>query len=104
MNFLKSCITSAVKAIIGLFLILLLATVFSSSDKSKTSATTGYLKAGAEYYDSDKNFFKNLKKVKVEISEQKVMTSSGKEVVQIYFLEGKRSGRYGYTYEEYISQ
>ena len=52
----------------------------------------------ASQYATDlKYFYQNVKKVKVEVSKQKVMTATGKEVVQIYFLEGKRSGQYGYT-------
>lgn len=105
MNFLKSCIVSGLKAIIGLFLIIFLLSLFSVINKSdEPKYNIGYLKAGAEYYDSDKNFYQNVKKVKVEVSKQKVITSTGKEVIQIYFLEGKRSGQYGYTYEENLTQ
>lgn len=107
MNFLKNCIASGVKAIIGIFVIfvaLAVASAFIGYDKHKDNYYKGYLKVGAEYFDSDENYFKNQKRVKVEVSKDKIAMPTGKGVVQVYFLEGRRSGQYGYTYEENIEK
>ena len=68
-----------------------------------SNGDTGYLKQGAEWLDGNGDFHYNSRKVKVEIGKQKIVASDGK-LTQIYFLEGKYSGIWGYTRENCLSK
>ena len=68
-----------------------------------SNGDTGYLRQDAEWLDGNGDFHYNSKKVKVEIGKQKVVASDGR-LTQIYFLEGKYCGVWGYTSEYNISR
>ena len=64
----------------------------------------GYLKAGAVWRDLFGNLYKNSYTTKVEIWTQRIVVADGGELIQIYFLEGKYIGFWGYTTENFLSR
>ena len=58
----------------------------------------GYLKQDVQWLDGNGDFHHNSRKVKVEIGKQKIEALDGK-LTQIYFLEGKNAGMWGYVSE-----
>ena len=68
-----------------------------------SNGDTGYLKQGAEWLDGNGDSHYNSRKVKVEISKQKVVALDGK-LTQIFFLEGDYKGSWGYTRENFLSR
>jgi hypothetical protein len=107
LNFLKSCISSAIKAIVGLvviFFLLVVASAVIGDKKDKTPPTIGYLKSGASFeYEREWYQYKTPLKVKIYWSD-KVMSAKGKELIQFEFLEGKYAGKWGYATEESFSR
>ena len=76
-----------------------------SSEEKKPSSKIGYLKKGASWQDETGKAYYNREKVKVEIKwTPKLVTETGGDLIQIYFLEGDYSGRWGYVREISLSQ
>lgn len=76
--------------------------VYSTTEKVSTY-DNGYLAGGSEWFDGSGNSHYNSKKVKVEITNNTIVTSSGTRLKQIYFLEGNYIGSWGYTRASYLS-
>lgn len=74
------------------------------SNNLSNSYDIGYLRGGSTWLDGNGNSHYSSNSVKVEIWKQKIVTADGGKLTQIFFLEGKYGGNWGYTKESSLSR
>lgn len=78
-----------------------------SSVYNKTSTqsnSVGYLRQGATWEDDSGKSHMNSNRVKVEVTGNTIVMSDGSKRVQIYFLEGRNAGSWGYVNSSSLSR
>lgn len=96
---------SSKKWLIGLLVIIFLMMIGGGEEKKESQKyEIGYLKNGAVFVDEYGKSNYNPTKVKVEIWNQRLVTPEGKELIQIYFLEGDCAYSWGYARENFLSR
>lgn len=71
---------------------------------SSTNFEYGYLDAGAIWQDSDDTVHTVYNKTKVEVWQREIISSKGQKLIQIYILEGRYAGYWGYTNKFFITK
>lgn len=72
----------------------------SSSKNNKIHYVEGYLLENVYWADIMGNIHYNSQETRIEIWKSKIVTANGGEITQIYFLEGKYRGYWGYVGDE----
>lgn len=109
MNFLKESVTSAIKVIIGIIIILFTIGVINGLYQALGGKpvigkyTEGYLKSGSRWEDEKGVIYVSIGREKIEIWDREITTSKGERLRQIYLLSGNNAGKWGYTEIENIS-
>lgn len=73
------------------------------NSNSSNSYDIGYLRSGSTWLDGNGNSHYSSNSAKVEIWNRKIETGNG-NLTQIFFLEGKNAGNWGYTKESSLSR